>query len=224
MRDSLQPTVYCDHDNPDIQAVAAKLRADDTDPVVIAKRTFYFVRDGFPFGFDLYERKASETLRQGYGVCWNKSLLLIALLRCNQIPSRLGSVPLKRSFVRPAIGAWHWLANNPYNHCIVHAHLNDRWTILDAVLDKGTYESFFRPLGVEWGIDWNGRDDVRLYTESVLGPAVTHPDIDAAVNKKVGNVELPKVLAVVGNRIVNKGMWKRASTRFSTCTENVAPQ
>jgi len=76
MEDTLQQTFYCDHDHPDIQAVAARLKAGDKDPVTIAGRTFYFVRDKFPFGFDLYQRKASETLKRGYGVCWNKSLLL----------------------------------------------------------------------------------------------------------------------------------------------------
>jgi len=210
MEDALQQSFYCDHGHPDIQALAAVLKAGEDDPAAIAGRTFYCVRDRFVFGFDLYQRKASEILKRGYGVCWNKSLLLVALLRCNQIPARFGSIPLKRAFVKPAIGAWYRLANNPFNHCLVHAYLNGRWTILDAPLDRKTYESLFVPLGVEWGIDWNGKDDVRLYTESIVGPPVVHPDIDAALNAKVGNDELPKYLALIGNRHVNRRMWKRA--------------
>ena len=211
MEDALQQTYYCDYGHPDIQAIAAKLKADDNDPVAIAGRTFYFVRDKFTFGFDLFQRKASETLKRGHGVCWNKSLLLVALLRCNQIPARFGSIPLKRSFIKPVIGDWHWLINNPYNHCLVHAYLNHSWTILDAVLDQRTYEAFFLPLGVEWGIDWNGEDDVRLYTESVVGQPVTHFDIDAALNKKVGNTELPKCFAVIWNWHMNGQIWRIAS-------------
>jgi transglutaminase-like putative cysteine protease len=222
MEDALQPTLYCDFGHPDIQAVAAALKADEDDPVAITCRTFTFVRDRFIFGYDLYRRKASETLHRGYGVCWNKSLLLVALLRCNGIPARFGSVPLKRSFVKPAIGAWHLLANNPYNHCIAYAYLNDHWIILDAVLDKKTYEALFLPLGVSWGIDWNGREDVRLYTESVVGPPVTHPDIDAAINGKVGNTELPKLLAISGNWHVNRQMWKRAGVRVGKHTVDSA--
>ena len=210
MKDALRETFYCDHAHLDIRAVAAGLRAGEEDPAAIAERAFYYVRDGFPFGFDLYQRKASETLKRGYGVCWNKSLLLVALLRCNQIPARFGSIPLKRSFVKPAVGAWHRLANNPFNHCLVHARLNHRWTILDAVLDKRTYEAFFLPVEVEWGIDWNGEDDVRLYTESVLGSPVMHPDIDATLDNKVGNAELPRFLAIIGNDHVNRQMWKKA--------------
>jgi transglutaminase-like putative cysteine protease len=209
MEKSLEQTFYCNHGHPEIQAVAAGLKSGESDPAAIAKRTFYFVRDRFPFGFDLYQRKASEILKNGYGVCWNKSLLLTALLRCNGIPAQFGSIPLKRSFVRPAVGAWHRLANHPYHHCLVHAWLNDRWTILDAVLDPKTYETFFRPLGVKWGIDWNGNEDVRLYTESVLGPAVVHDDIDAALDNKAGNKELPKFMAHLGNWNINRQMWKK---------------
>ncbi len=209
MENALRETFYCDHSHPDIQAAAAGLRAGRQSATAIAGRTFHYVRDRFPFGFDLYQRKASETLKTGYGVCWNKSLLLVALLRCNGIPAHFGSIPVRRSFVKPAIGAWHHLANNPFNHCLVHAYLNHRWTILDPVLDKKTYEAFFLSLGVEWGIDWNGEDDMLLYTESVLGSPVVHPDIDAAINGKVGNVELPRFLAMMGNRQVNRGMWKK---------------
>lgn len=210
MEDALEQTFYCDHGHPDIQAVAARLKAHDEDPAAIAARTFYFVRDRFVFGYDLYQRKASETLKNGYGVCWNKSLLLVALLRCNQIPARLGSVPLRCTFCKPAIGVWHRLANDPFNHCLAHVYLGHHWIILDPVLDRGTYEAFFLPVGVDWGIDWNGEDDVRLYTESVVGPPVTHLDIDAALNEKLGNAEMPRLLAIIGNRYVNWQMWKRA--------------
>ena len=133
--------------------MAAGLKADLNDPVAIAERTFYYVRDQIRFGFDLYKRKASETLAHGYGVCWNKSLLLVALLRCNRIPAQFGAIPVKRSFVKPAIGCWHWLANHPFQHCLVYAFLNHRWTVLDVPLDETTYNAFFLPLGVAWGID-----------------------------------------------------------------------
>ena len=224
MAEALHQTFYCDHDHPDIQALAATLQGTEADPVAVAQRTFSFVRDRFPFGFDLYQRKASESLKRGYGVCWNKSLLLVALLRCNQIPAEFGSIPLKHSFAKPAIGAWHHLANNPFNHCLVHAFLNKRWTILDAVLDRRTYEAFFLPVGVDWGIDWNGKDDVHLFTESVLGPPVIYRDIDTALNQKVGNVEWPKFLASIGNWQINKQMWKRTETLLAAPVVNATPE
>ncbi len=217
MKDALKSSFYCDYQDPIIKEAAAILKSGDEDPVVVAHRSFYFVRDKLIFGFDLFKRKASETLRCGFGACWNKALLLTALLRCNQIPASFGSVPLKRTFIKPAIGAWHWLANNPYNHCLVHAYLNDRWIILDAVLDKITYVTLFRPAGVEWEIDWNGEDDVRLYTESVVGPPVRHSDIDSTLNNKVDNTELPRFMAVIGNRFINRSLWRKTGCRPNGC-------
>ena len=153
MTDALGTTFYCDHDHPDVQAAAARLKAGGGDLASVARRTFTFVRDGLPFGFDLYRRKASETLKRGHGVCWNKNLLLVALLRCNGIPARFGSIPLRRTFVEPALGPLYRLANDPFHHCLTHVFLNDRWTVLDPTLDRRTYEAFFLPRGVEWGID-----------------------------------------------------------------------
>lgn len=149
MQDSLDIIIYCDHGHPEIKAAAASLKAHEADTVAIARRTFYFVRDTITFGFDLYQRSASETLQRGFGACWNKSLLLTALLRCNQIPAQLGDIPLQRSFIKPAIGFWHWLANNPFNHCLVQVYLNGHWIILDAVLDKWTYETFLCTIGCQ---------------------------------------------------------------------------
>jgi transglutaminase-like putative cysteine protease len=208
MRDALQSTIYCDCAHPDIQSIAVSLKEDEEDSVAIAMRTFYFVRDNISFGFDLFQRKASDTLKKRYGACWNKSLLLVALLRHNQIPAQLGSIPLKRSFIKPAIGYWHRLANNPYNHCRVHAYIKSSWTILDPVLDKVSYNTFFFPLGVKWEIDWNGKDDVCLYTESISGFPIIYKDIDSILEKKVNNIELPKPLALIWNWYVNRRMWK----------------
>ncbi len=127
MEQFLEKTYYCDHGHPSIQSAAANLKAGQSDLLAVAQRTFHFVRDQFPFGFDLYQRKASEILKQGYGVCWNKSLLLVALLRCNRIPAQFGSISVKSTFVKPAIRTWQLLANHPFHHCIAKAYLNERW-------------------------------------------------------------------------------------------------
>ena len=35
-----------------------------------------------------------------------------------------------------------------------------------------------------------------------------HQDIDAILNEKVGNKELPKALASIGNSLINRKIWK----------------
>ncbi len=148
-------------------------------------------------------------MKTGHGVCWNKSLLLMALLRCNGIPAYFGAIPVKRDFMAPVFGKMSRLINHPYHHCVTHAHLHGEWIVLDAVLDAGTYNALFRPLNVGWGIDWDGENHCRLYTENVLGAPVMHRDVDEAIRTKAGNSELPKFLAVRFNNLVNKRIWKK---------------
>jgi hypothetical protein len=60
MEDAFQPAFYSDNSHPDLQAVGASLKSGKENPVGIARRTFYFVRNIFPMGADLYQRKAQR--------------------------------------------------------------------------------------------------------------------------------------------------------------------
>jgi transglutaminase-like putative cysteine protease len=86
----LQETFYCDFGHPAIKELADKIAGEETDWRKITEATFNYVRNNIRFGCDLVKIKASETLTKGYGVCWNKALLLVALLRCKGIPARMG--------------------------------------------------------------------------------------------------------------------------------------
>lgn len=214
MTDDLKATEYCDIHHPSIQALAS---ANNTGyPVETARKLFYYVRDRIVTGYDLYAVRASRILEQGYGICWGKSLLLTALLRANGIPARFGTIPVHRRFIRPLIGSLHYLANSPYYHCVTLARLNSRWTVLDTVLDKTTYETFFVPAGVAWGIDWNGADDCRLYTESVVGEPMNHDNLDEAIRQKAGNQELPAFIAKPLYNAVNRRIWVRTGQAART--------
>jgi hypothetical protein len=70
-----------------------------------------------------------------------------------------------------------------------------------------------------WGIDWNGKGDCHLFTESVLGPPVMHFDIDATINNRCGNKEPAKPIAIMTNRHLNKRLWKKAGTEFEKLME-----
>ncbi len=214
MEDALRETFYCDYTHPEIQKQADDIADKVEDAHAIAEKSFLFVRDDIPFGFDLYKRKASETLIRGFGSCWNKALLLTALLRCNKIPAHFGSIPMKRTFFSPVLGRLTMLMNHPFNHCATHAYINDEWIILDSVLDQKTYDTFFKPACVDWGIDWNGKDNCRLYTESVLGPMEVYHDIDGAVVNKTGNKEMPELIASLMNNHLNKKIWKKADIQI----------
>jgi len=207
----LQKSVYCDFDHPAVSSLAEDLANNEPDPVVVTQSIFKHIRDNIRFGLDLVQVKASETLAKGYGVCWNKSLLMVALLRSNKIPARMAYNPVKREFMRPAMGDVCQTLTETINHCFTQVQLNGKWIAADATLDTPTYSKLFLPNQVSWGIDWDGKRDMQLYTEHIAGPVVVIEDIDAAIEQNMGNVLPPPSEAEAFFGPANQQMWQAVS-------------
>jgi len=208
--ENIQETVFCDANHPAVSHLAKQLANGETDPRKITEVVFKHVRDNIRFGFDAVQVKASETLAKGYGVCWNKALLMVALLRSNRIPARLAYNPVKREFMMPAMGEAIQTLPEIMNHCFVQVRLDGEWIAIDATLDKGTYQKLFVPHKVAWGIDWNGREEMQLYTENIAGAVGCFEDIDGAIRQNVGyTLPMPtpsEAEAVFGP--ANEQMWQ----------------
>jgi transglutaminase-like putative cysteine protease len=204
----LEKSLYCDVDHPTVAGLAKELAFGEPDPTHIALAAFNHIRDHIRFGFDLVQVKASETLAKGYGVCWNKSLLLVALLRGNKIPARMAYQPVKREFMRPAMGDAFQTLTETINHCFTQVHLKGEWVLADATLDAPTYTTFFKPHQVRWGIDWDGKADMQLYSEHIAGPVVVIEDIDTQIQQNVGNVLPPPPEAEAFFGPANQQMWQ----------------
>ena len=209
----IRKSVYCDFDHPDVAGLAKELADVDADPARLSLAAFNHIRDNIRFGFDLVQVKASDTLAKGYGVCWNKSLLLVALLRCNKIPARMAYYPVKREFMRPAMGEACQTLTETVNHCLTQVQLNGKWITADATLDTSTYHKLFLPQRVPWGIDWDGKQDMQLYSEHIAGPIVVIGDIDAAIQQDVGNVLPPPSEAEAFFGPANQQMWQAVAGR-----------
>ena len=207
----IQKSVYCDFDHPTVSRLARHLANDEPDPLRVTLSTFKYIRDNIRFGFDLDRVKASETLAKGYGACYNKSLLLVALLRSNKIPARMAYNPLKREFIRPALGEACQTLTETFNHCFAQVQLYGKWVAVDATLDTSTYQKLFKPHQVSWGIDWDGKKDMQLYSEHIAGPEVVIEDIDAAIQQNVGNVLPPPSEAEAFFGPANQQMWQAVS-------------
>jgi transglutaminase-like putative cysteine protease len=203
-----QKSVYCDFDHPAVANLAKELATGERDPESVSKAVFRHIRDNIRFGFDLVQVKASETLAKGYGVCWNKSLLLVALLRSNKIPARMAYNPVKREFMRPAMGDTCQTLTETINHCFTQVQLNGEWITVDATLDTPTYDKLFLPHQVPWGIDWDGKQQMQLYTEHISGPVVVIEDIDAEIQQNMGNVLPPPSEAEAFFGPANQQMWQ----------------
>ena len=87
----LEKTEYVDYDDPGVSSLAERLKADSPDEISLIRNTYCFVRDEIRHSWDAQDRRvtvsASDTLREGVGICWAKANLLAALLRANGIPA-----------------------------------------------------------------------------------------------------------------------------------------
>lgn len=91
----LRPTAIIDSDHPDIVEFARRAAGDAVDPVQIAVRLYYAVRDGiwydpyYPF-YRPEHYRASRVLASGRGYCVSKVSVLCAAGRACGIPTRAG--------------------------------------------------------------------------------------------------------------------------------------
>jgi transglutaminase-like putative cysteine protease len=80
-----------DFSHPFIQSTVFDLLADSQDEIQIVQTAFEYVRDSIAHAFDINSTrvtcKASEVLSLKHGICYAKSNLLAAILRCKGIPA-----------------------------------------------------------------------------------------------------------------------------------------
>ena len=82
-----------DYKDEEIQKVADALFEQADNELAYIKVAYEFVRDKIAHSADVGEDKitcsATEVLKEGHGICFAKSHLLAALLRCKSIPAGL---------------------------------------------------------------------------------------------------------------------------------------
>ncbi|MBM3555537.1 MAG: transglutaminase domain-containing protein, partial [Alphaproteobacteria bacterium] len=91
----LAPSEFVDSDHPDIKAFVKAKGGGERDPIALALKLFYAVRDGvlydpYSVRLDRDHYKASSCLKAGRGYCVVKGCLMTAVARAAGIPARLG--------------------------------------------------------------------------------------------------------------------------------------
>jgi len=80
-----------DYDSDNIQQLASSLSATTNSDIDLAKKAYEYVRDNIPHSFDIngdiVTCTASKVLQYNQGICYAKSHLLAAILRCLDIPA-----------------------------------------------------------------------------------------------------------------------------------------
>jgi hypothetical protein len=91
-----------------------------------------------PFGCvaDYSQLKASDVLKMGQGDCFTKGMLMVALLRCAEIPARLRFVSLPVHFLRGIIDA----EDSTIMHAMAEVYLDGRWRITDSYVPDPVFQ------------------------------------------------------------------------------------
>jgi transglutaminase-like putative cysteine protease len=170
------PTAYLlgdeviDLSHPSIRACASTLRTEHRDDVSFAQASFELARDGVRHSWDAQDPRvtlsASETLREGVGLCFAKAHLLAGLLRAEGIPAGLCYQRLTddgSSFVL---------------HGLVAVHLQGRWHRQDPRGNKPGVNAQFS-LTTE-RLAWPVRAELgeRDYPQVLVSP---HPEVVRAL-------------------------------------------
>jgi len=142
----LAPTWFIDSDSPEVARFADAAAADATQPVEIARRLFYAVRDGIRY--DPYATAAEPQAYRASAVagsernwCIPKSVLLAAAARNRGIPARLGFADVKNHLTSDKLSAsmgtdvfaWHGYAE---------LLLNGAWRKLSTAFNVELCERF----------------------------------------------------------------------------------
>lgn len=82
-----------DYENKSVKQLAEELYQNTKNELEYIQKAYEYVRDNISHSADRKEDRitctASEVLREGHGICFAKSHLLAALLRCKSIPTGL---------------------------------------------------------------------------------------------------------------------------------------
>jgi transglutaminase-like putative cysteine protease len=85
--ESLASSLLCNFNDPRVLRLQKKLFEGLRDPEKMAERAYDFIRRKILYAFDAWEVRADETLGKGSGMCFNKTNLMVALLRSAGVPA-----------------------------------------------------------------------------------------------------------------------------------------
>ncbi len=158
MDNYLSETTYFDFNSPKVQNFAKDLVGDLTDPVEIAKAIYLGVRDKikynpYVFSPNLETFKASHVVETLESYCIPKAILLGAIARHYNIPSRIGFADVKNHISSPKL--IEWLRSDLFAmHGFIQLYLNNKWVVATPAFNKQLCEC----VGVE-PLEFNGIED-----------------------------------------------------------------
>lgn len=141
MEKYLQSTQLLDFDTLDIQNLINERKWNQLNKEEKIKAVYDFVRNEIKFGYNRSDNiHASEVLKDGYGQCNTKSILLMSLLRGLGIPCRIHGFFIDKKMQKGALtGVIYLLAPKKIVHAWTEVYYNDQWVALEGVIIDDRY-------------------------------------------------------------------------------------
>jgi len=147
---------FCDADHPVVVALADSFRG--AREVDTARAIWTFVR-AMPYRFGIWWQRASDTLRQGWGMCTTKTNLQVALCRAAGLEAGFVEVQGDAVFIRPLIPeAWQASLKPNMRHFLAAVKLDGRWHAAEASFTDSILRHFVRHFPLLNGIERSGFD------------------------------------------------------------------
>jgi len=167
MKIYLKPTFTIESDHKKIIETARNLTRDCLSNKDKAVKLFYFVRDSIPYNIYMIsvfieDFKASRILEWGKGYCVQKAVLLAALGRAVDIPSRLVFASIRNHRVPAHI--FQKIGNLFPRHGYNQFFLNGKWVSAAATFDKNLCKKNGFPT-----VEFDGEKDAVLPDKDLEG-------------------------------------------------------
>jgi Transglutaminase-like superfamily len=130
---------------------------------------FYFVRDNIKYNpydsADRYEYSiASATLKRGYGLCFQKAAVLVAMCRALGIPARFGFADIRNHLLSQRFLDMMCGSNILVYHGFAEIYIDGKWVIATPAYDLGLcQENGFM------SVEFDGEHDAKLPSASKDG-------------------------------------------------------
>ncbi|MGC9031709.1 MAG: transglutaminase-like domain-containing protein [Minisyncoccia bacterium] len=183
----LEPTVFCDFENPLIQKKVREIKGQETDTRKISVKLFEWVRDRIFYLVGNWQKKASETLKTKKGTCTNKANLLVAFFRTIGVPAGYGIMKVYTRYFGPLfIPMFKKFSGKISTHIYCVAWLNNKWVKCDPSDDKRLSENTFYLNPQSKLVEWDGINDatLNLNKEDILEDRYPIANIDFWMFKK----------------------------------------
>ena len=141
LKAALQPTRLLDFEHSSIRKLLDRRNWKSLQTYAAIGAIYDFVRDEIAFGYNSDDAiPASQVLRDGYGQCNTKTILLMALLRATGIPCVLHAATIRKRLQKGIVtGLWYWLAPNNIIHTWVEVQVDGHMTSLEGVILDNEY-------------------------------------------------------------------------------------